>query len=248
MRKSIDTYVQGIAHDNAEFIVNGSESIADYIIQSAENGTGYREYFDDDELDETGDPTNEQIDELKDYLNENYGYLPAIALSDIAEENGLELIDTTSARNGYPQDLKNAIIGFDSFEQAEKLAKENGMSIEAFKKRDGWDLWYRTGCKMGTPFLRTADDFGDDYRGYSKDDLEDFYLNEVQPMVSDFEDFDSLRCFLDKMEKIKDEIENAEDGEVVITCCGEYYDTIKKHVMSYTYDTNHYTIGLIDRN
>lgn len=76
MRKSIDTYVQSIAHDNTEFIVNGSESIADYIIESAENGTGYEEYFDDDELDETGELTDEQIDELKAYLNENYDYLP----------------------------------------------------------------------------------------------------------------------------------------------------------------------------
>lgn len=76
MRKSIDTYVQGIAHDNAEFIVNGSDTIADYIIKTAENGTGYEEFFDDDELDETGEPTDEQINELKDYLNENYDYLP----------------------------------------------------------------------------------------------------------------------------------------------------------------------------
>ena len=76
MRKSIDTYVQGIAHDDAEFIVNGSESIADYIIKTAENGTGYEEFFDDDELDETGEPTDEQIDELKAYLNQNYNYLP----------------------------------------------------------------------------------------------------------------------------------------------------------------------------
>ena len=76
MRKSIDTYVHGIAHDNAEFIVNGSESIADYIIKTAENGTGYEEFFDDDELDETGEPTDEQIDELKAYLNQNYNYLP----------------------------------------------------------------------------------------------------------------------------------------------------------------------------
>ena len=40
MRKSIDTYVQGIAHDNAESIINGYDSIADYIISTAENGTG----------------------------------------------------------------------------------------------------------------------------------------------------------------------------------------------------------------
>ena len=76
MRKSIDTYVQGIAHDNSESIINGYDSIADYIISTAENGTGYEEFFDDDELDETGEPTDEQIDELKDYLNENYDYLP----------------------------------------------------------------------------------------------------------------------------------------------------------------------------
>ena len=76
MRKSIDTYVQGIAHDNSESIINGYDSIADYIISNAENGTGYEEFFDDDELDETGEPTQEQIDELKAYLNENYDYLP----------------------------------------------------------------------------------------------------------------------------------------------------------------------------
>lgn len=77
MRKSIDTYVQGIAHDNAESIINGYDSIADYIIQTAENGTGYEEFFDDDELDETGEPTEDQVDELKAYLNENYDYLPS---------------------------------------------------------------------------------------------------------------------------------------------------------------------------
>lgn len=76
MKKSIDTYIKSVAHDEAEFIVSGSESIADYIIKTAEYGTGYEEFFDDDELDETGEPTQEQIDELKAYLNENYDYLP----------------------------------------------------------------------------------------------------------------------------------------------------------------------------
>lgn len=76
MRKSIDAYVKSIAHDSAEFIVIESESIADYIIQSAEYASGYREYFDDNELDEIGEPTDEQIDKLKAYLTENYDYLP----------------------------------------------------------------------------------------------------------------------------------------------------------------------------
>lgn len=78
MRKSIDTYVQSIASDNKQFILEGGyESVADYIISNADNGTGYNEYFDDSETeDNMGEPTQEQIDELKEYLNYNYNYLP----------------------------------------------------------------------------------------------------------------------------------------------------------------------------
>lgn len=77
MKKSIDTYVHSIASDNKQFILeDGYESVADYIISNADNGTAYNEYFDDSELNEYGEPTQEQIDELKEYLNDNYNYLP----------------------------------------------------------------------------------------------------------------------------------------------------------------------------
>ena len=77
MRNSIDTYVKSIASDNKQSILEGGyESVADYIISDAENGIGYNEYFDDSELDESGEPTQEQIDELKNYLNDNYDYMP----------------------------------------------------------------------------------------------------------------------------------------------------------------------------
>ena len=77
MRKSIDTYVQSIVRDNKRFIIEGGyESVADYIISGAENGTGYYEYFDNSELDESGEPTQDQIDELKNFLSDNYNYIP----------------------------------------------------------------------------------------------------------------------------------------------------------------------------
>ena len=77
MRKSIDTYVQSIVRDNKRFIIEGGyESVADYIISGAENGTGYYEYFDNSELDESGEPTQDQIDELKNFLSDNYNYTP----------------------------------------------------------------------------------------------------------------------------------------------------------------------------
>jgi hypothetical protein len=78
MRNSIDTYVQSIVRENEQYITEGGyESVADYIISGAENGTGWAEYFDDSELEEPRcEPTEEQIDELKEYLNDNYNYLP----------------------------------------------------------------------------------------------------------------------------------------------------------------------------
>ena len=168
-------------------------------------------------------------------------------LESIAEKNGLEVITTTSNRNGYPQRLQRAIIGFDTFEDAEMLAHEEGLSIEFFTKRDGWCLWYREGTHALAPFERSLEEYGDEYRQWSKADLDGFYENEVQPSVCAFDDFASLRCFLNIMEEILHKIEDADDDEIVLANFGGYYDTIKKTTMSYCYDTRHFAIGLIDR-
>ncbi len=78
MKNNIDNYIDGIIHDNEDAIMNGwYSSISDYIIHNAENGAGWYEYFDDSETeDNLGEPTQEQIDELEAYLEENYNYLP----------------------------------------------------------------------------------------------------------------------------------------------------------------------------
>ena len=72
MRKSIDTYVKAIADDNEQVIRENYMTVADYIINNAESCAGYYEFFDDEELDEMGEPTEAQIDELKAYLREHY--------------------------------------------------------------------------------------------------------------------------------------------------------------------------------
>ena len=40
MRKSIDTYVQSIAHDNAQYINENGQTVAEYLINNTENNTG----------------------------------------------------------------------------------------------------------------------------------------------------------------------------------------------------------------
>jgi len=56
---------------------------------------------------------------------------------------------------------------------------------------------------------------------------------------------DSLQEFLDHQKEIMEKLEDAEEDEIVITNCGRYYDTIKKHSMSFSFDTHTSVIGLI---
>lgn len=163
----------------------------------------------------------------------------------IAEIENLHVIETTSAMNGYPQDLKKALIGFDTYEQAEKVAEIYGLSIEYFTKRDGWQLYYRTGNHAYSAIEVSAEDYGDNYRSFTSSDYDGFYKNEVKDIVGNFENFDELDAFLETKRRIFEEIEDLEDDEMVITRDGEYYETIKCVTMSHYYDTKTTVIGVI---
>lgn len=163
----------------------------------------------------------------------------------LATENSLQLIDTTSERNGYPRNLRKAIIGFDTFEQAQTLAKENGLYVEVFTKRDGWQLWARTGNKAYNAFERSADEFGDDYMMWTRNDAQAFYEQEIQAFVDEVETFEDSDDYESRMDVFED-IKQLADNQAIVTCCGDYYDTIDVKTMIYEYDTHHYAIGLID--
>lgn len=106
MRKSIDTYVEGIAHDNKGVIEENNMTVAEYIICDAENGLGYHGFFDDDELDETGEPSEVQIEELKSYLNEYYSYR-YISPSKVETLN--DLVSFINERGDWSPEVSNII-------------------------------------------------------------------------------------------------------------------------------------------
>lgn len=168
-----------------------------------------------------------------------------IDLREIAENEGLSYIETTAGTNGYPQNLKFAITGFDTFEQAQELADKYDLNIESFKRKDGWDLWSRDSRNMFAPYQNTAEDFGDNYNEFEKIDEAEFFEREIKPSVDNFEDFESLETFLKDKKEVWQEIEDMEDNEIVITCYGEYYETIKKESMGFSHDSWYYIIGVI---
>lgn len=167
-------------------------------------------------------------------------------LENIAYQNGLELIETTSERNGYPAHIKKAIIGFDTFEEAENIAKENNLSIEIFTKRDGWQLYYRTGDRTYEPFSNSASDYGENYNEFSIEDIDTFYEEEVKPFLEQFDDFDSVSSFIDMKKEILERLEMIDEDEIVITNEGRYYETIQKKSMRFYHDTKTKVIGLIE--
>lgn len=172
-------------------------------------------------------------------------------LREIAELNGLTYAESTSGTNGYPSNIKGIIIGFDSFTEAEKLADEYNLTIEIFKRKDGWQLWERTNSQAYEPMRNSSEDYGDNYSWYGKMSEKEFIETEVSEtlkhLTEDGADFDTLENFIKDSKKLYNEIETMEDDEIVITCQGDYYETIKKESMYWTHDTKHITIGLIDR-
>jgi len=168
-------------------------------------------------------------------------------MKDIASENGLQFVETTSERSGYPRYVKGALIGFVDFQQAEEVAKKHGLDIEVIEKHDGWNLWYRTGNWANSPLKISEEDLGDDFRFFKAEDWEDFYEDEVRPFIADCADWDELDAFISDMRRLDEEIENldADSNDVVVACNGKYYDTIDTKPMQFSWDSKTTAIALV---
>ena len=171
-----------------------------------------------------------------------------INLREISETNGFTYAESTSGSNGYPSNIKGIIIGFENFKDAENLAEKHNLSVEFFKKKDGWQLWERTGNQAHEPMKNSSDDYGDNYSQLEKMNEKVFYESEVKDSIENFDNLEDLQNFLSKKQELFEEVEKMEVDEIVITYQGDYYETIKKQSMYWAHDTKHITIGLIDRN
>lgn len=237
--------LNAIVNFGADPYIVETEEQAEEVMESIERATISREITDEDEF----STALEQLDlkkadhiysfvdgsEFLVCLSEDWDYEED--LCDIADENGLEVVDTTSERSGYPRNLKKVLVGFDSFEQAEQISKENGLALIWIDRRDGWQLWHR-GETAYEPMSIEEMDFGEDYS--FEDDSERFMemaRERISEMCEEGASFDDIRSYMDKVEKVNDAIEDLEDDQTVVTYCGEYYDTIKLHPIYFSYDT-----------
>lgn len=160
-------------------------------------------------------------------------------LQEIAFNNNLELVETTSNGTGYPEDLQYALIGFESFEQMKSIMQEHNLRSYTLKKRDGWNLWYRQYQGVYEPYEIDESQFGINaeiwHYGYAENYF-DFAIDELKNCtLADFDidwnriekeqDLSSLFTLLGYYERKQDE----GDEEFEDVDFNELYEKLRNH-------------------
>jgi len=166
---------------------------------------------------------------------------------EIARARGLEVKEITYGMNGCPQGLGDrAVIGFENFEDAKAFATEVGGIVSHFETKNGWYFWLNKGQAI-EPYTNNdyLNDLGDNYSVVDGSDLDDV-KEPLKDLVENFDgDFTAIEDFIKMKKELAEEIENAEEDEVVISSHGRYFETVKKTNMGYHEDTSTYAIGVL---
>lgn len=168
-------------------------------------------------------------------------------LQDIISESNissLRVVETTSSRNGYPSHVLPAITGFESWEQAEQFASDNGLALMWCDYRDGQNLWYRANT-ASVPMTITADDFGD---CWNIEDNEEFWFEGFQQDMASCESIEQMKELLKVGEEIHDAFGTLGDDEALLLCEGSLHRVIqvKNAISFYNEDVRHTELVAID--
>lgn len=171
--------------------------------------------------------------------------MKTIDLHEIAYNEGLELVSTTTGMNGYPQNVNYALIGLDDFQQAETLVKKYPcLEIVTLHKRDGWQLWDFKARNTYQAMQVEASWYGDDYEILncsSKEYFDDF----VVPNLTYMKDLEELECYVAHHKKIMEHLDDLDEGCSLVLCNGNYHDEIKTETMRWNHDVHTYEIALV---
>lgn len=167
-----------------------------------------------------------------------------IDILDRAEELGYEIVETTSDGNGYPRNLKRAIIGFADFTRAEEFAKENNGEIIELKRKEGQQLWSR-GSRMYEAFdmRKVYEDIPNCEMYFCGD--EERFTELVKTIVAELDDFAVIRKYIEDMDDVWSAISSLWDDEFVVVMDEVNCHTEDRIKMGYEYDSTYYSIGVI---
>ena len=190
--------------------------------------------------------SNEDQEKILDYMNIFEIFADEdeeLSLAEIADIEGLEYIETTSGMNGYPQNIHGAIVGFEDWEQLEKIAIKYNLNAINLHGRDGWQLYERNGIAT-EPYKNSSDDYGDDYSQYDNADTYQKQIMEDVFPYAELSTFEEVEKWLKEKKEVYEELLTCGEDEIVITYQGRFFEKINKVSMSFIHDTHYYIIGL----
>lgn len=170
------------------------------------------------------------------------------ALEIYAAEHNYELVTVTTNRNGYPAELHNAIIGFETFGAAEEAAEILDGRCVILQKRDGHDFWF--GENTAFSALK-SEDFRDENNTIVHASLEslndrEWLKSEIETLLDMEMDLSFLKQMLTNLCETEEKIKNMRKGQIAIMSTSTYLcDIIDEYVMKiHDDDVTTYTIGV----
>jgi len=172
----------------------------------------------------------------------------------IAEQNDFHTRELTSGSNGYPENTRKCITGFETYEQAKDFATKTGGEVTSIRSRDGWTLSQSEGWVSGAYDIRNIL-----LKNYESESIEiisnngndiDNYLASVKDTLKEYvdnaEDFDDLHGVVANIFKAQDiasKVEDLEDDELLFVLDGEP-EVLKKFATHYNHDVWTYDIAV----
>lgn len=164
-------------------------------------------------------------------------------------DKAFEIVETTSSLSGYPENLKWALTGFPSWDDAEDAAKALDGEIISLRRRDGQQLWTRDG-RVFEPYTRTPVSDDEEIIPGGESSAAEFWESESAAIAGRLEDGVSVEDFARmarKAEKIYKAINDASEEEgVLISMSSNYLDVVDLRPMEYhDSDVTAYQIAVI---
>lgn len=154
-----------------------------------------------------------------------------------AKDRNLETVTITSGRNGYPSNLRDAVV-LGTQDEAENFAREIGGDVVLLQRRDGWQFYEELGTvvppyEFGKDF--TVDDmkYGEDQATYTVRSVDEYRqaLDEENDFIREMTDEDHEPELIEEDADIVKILEGFEEGDVMFVGfinTHQFYDTLRK--------------------
>lgn len=150
------------------------------------------------------------------------------SLDQFAYENELQVVNTNEGK---------ALIGFESWEQAEQIATKLGQEIIHISRRDGHHQWQLKGW-MYEPFDMINDvHWADDYSIYTS-------AEQVAELIAELEEYDEDEERIKELKELHAELESMPEDNIAIVLDNRVTEYCRYTQMNYHYDVYRHEIAV----